>query len=175
MFLHVNTKDGSQIIKSKYPRKDISEKIEGLVGLEIYKLVDNKPIYEALSHKVVKTDIVLSEDIYGENKHLKIAYQNWELIKLSDNQIISNLNISLGNHLDTQYPIWERTKHAGFGSYYLESKMNNSITPEEEEERQKIDAMYNWITTQRNERDDRENELVTNGTIPSFVWGERPN
>lgn len=175
MFLHVNQQTGEQVTCSKYPRKNITEPIQGLVDIKIYKIVDTTPNYNPLLHKLEKKDFRISEDLFESNKHLLIAYQEYDQIQLSADVIINNLNNSLGEFLDKSYPIWERIKHSGFGNYYLESKINGIITEEEEEKRVMIDTLYSWITSQRELRDKKETELLTNGILPDFTWEARPN
>ena len=68
---------------------------------------------------------------HPEYNHLLICERVYELVEKSQDEIIERLNTELGNYLDTEYPLWERTKHAGEGNYILLAMINDSVTDEQ--------------------------------------------
>jgi hypothetical protein len=167
--------DNVEKIINKYPNKDTSKLIHGFDydAYEIFEVIEDvEPEYDSNTHKVDYNYNYTDE--VGISPNTKKVYKIWEVIQLSDDEIISNLNNSLGVHLDNQYPLWERAKHAGEGSYILWNKLETTLTQEELDRKAYIDATFAWITAQRAERDSRENELLTNGVLPSFIWEDRP-
>lgn len=97
-------------IVNKYPRKDISEPIEGRKG-KIYVIVDDIPDYNNLSQIVKKTAIDKTDEIYNNHEHLLIAYQQYDIINLSDEISAQNIKDKFGNWIDENYPVWKRQKH----------------------------------------------------------------
>lgn len=97
-------------IVNKYPRKDISEPIEGRKD-EVYVIVDDIPAYNNLSQIVQKASIDKTDEIYNNHEHLLIAYQRYDIINLSDEISASNMQMKFGQWIDENYPIWKRQKH----------------------------------------------------------------
>lgn len=98
-------------IKQKYPRKSIEEPVEGLKG-QIYKIVDNKPSFDPVMEELVFIGVRKTKENYEGLKHLKIAYRDFEAVKKSEDQLISELETKFGEWLDNAYPLWKRQKHA---------------------------------------------------------------
>ena len=174
-FIFKNIQTG-QIVLSTYPRKDISEPLEGKSSnlIQIYKIIDKIPTYDTNKQRIInKNNYIFTEEI-NEYSHIKNAYVEYEITDISNEEIIERLNISLGTYLDEVYPLWERAKHAGEGSYILWNKTESDLTTEELTRKSYIDNMYNWITRCRKERDEREKNLIENNEFPSFEWEPRP-
>lgn len=153
----------------EYPRYDMG-KISGLdPDIKFYYINEsNKPEYNYNTHKLVLSETFVDEEPIGTYT------KSWNIEQLSNDQIIINLNNSLGNHLDTLYPEWERSKHAGESLRFIlkgqENWDNNDLA-----RIQYIEATANWARDCRLERDNREQKLLINGIIPSFVWESRPS
>lgn len=97
-------------IVSKYPRKDISEPIEGRKD-KVYVIVDDIPTYNNLSQIVQKVSIDKTDEIYNNHEHLYIAYQRYNVVNLPDEIAIQNIKDKFANWIDKNYPIWKRQKH----------------------------------------------------------------
>jgi hypothetical protein len=160
-----------------YPGKNI----ESLpIGFEVDKykihIIVNIPInYDPNFQRFEKDKgYIFTEDVYLDNSHIFICHPKYNIIDSTPQQVIQTLNKSLGEFLDIEYPLWERAKHAGEGNYILWSKSEGDLTIEELARKKYIDDTYTWISNCRKERDNKENEFLTNGTLPSLDWEARP-
>lgn len=174
----IRDKNTKEIIKDRvnYPSIDKDKEIKGfdydkceifIIKEESKPIVDeNKEILEKVESYTTKK----SKDYYNT----RILEITWKINQLPAQTIINKLNKSLGDHLDSQYPIWERVKHAGEGAYILWNKSESDLTQEELDRKVFIDSTYEWIKGCREERDRREVEFLTNNTFPSFEWENRP-
>lgn len=173
------TNKNNKILKSwrKYPGKDIKEAPNGFMhnNFNIYIVIDEIPEYNTDFQNIKKLDgYKFTEDTYHGNRHIKICNPIYEVTNKSSYQIIRVLNDSLGQFLDSEYPLWERAKHAGEGCYILWNKTEEELTEEELKRKEYIDSTYKWITSCREERDRREIEFLTNDVLPSLDWESRP-
>ena len=159
-----------------YPNKDEGSKILGFdyENDSIYVIVAaDKPDYDSNTH-YLQFQEEYTEELYEGFHNVKICNHTWSAVQLSDEQIIENLTNHMGNYLDAEYPMHKREKHSAEGCYYLLAKIEGNITQEQEDRRTYIDSMYDWITSVRADRDTKEEELITNNTLPSFEWEAKP-
>lgn len=171
MFLIKDRKTGEIVERTNYPNKDISKPLLGAT-VDVYKLVSESKEYNQMTHKLVNDGYEFTNEPYEGHEHIKIAKIKYSELQLSNEEIISKLNQSLGSFLDKNYPLWERAKHAGEGNYINWDKDN--LTQEQLDRKAYIDSIYAWITRCRLDRDNKENELLTNGILPDFNWEKRP-
>lgn len=156
--LKVNTETNKRELVP-YPRTDLKPAIGLDANIDYYGIVEGeKPTINHNTHylKIVE---VFSDEPYQEMTHIKTYMKKYESHQLSNGQIINNLNNSLGNHLDSGFPLWKQIK-------YLK-ELANGITPERKAE---IQPYFDWQNRCRAERDLRENELINNNELPSFDW-----
>lgn len=155
-----------EIKEVDYPHVDISKPVVGLDKAIKYYFIEqaDKPAFDA-DKSYLKPTQTLSTDVHPKYKHLLICYRGYEIIDYTQAAIIQKLNDSLGNHLDNEYPLWERQKHSdelAFGSPTTERKAY-------------IESLKTWEFAQREERDNRESEYITNGVFPDLHnWESRP-
>lgn len=144
----------------EYPCKDINKPAPGLVkGIEFYFINEaERPTPDSRLYTVKRTER-LTEDVNESYPHLKNAYIDYEVVQLSNEKIIENLNSSLGQHLDTNYPIWKRIKHA-----------DELITGATTEREAYIQSLKDWEQSCRDLRDLKEKELIENNQLPDFNW-----
>lgn len=156
-----------EIIKRgiSYPNTDNNSEIIGFDynKYEIFQIKENnKPVYDDKQETVEKIEIYTNKK--SKFPKTKIFEINWKINKLSKQTIINKLNKSLVDHIDVQYPIWERIKH-----------IDELVLDNLDEERENyIKSCKNWLNSCRGERDERENEFLVNNIFPSFEWENRP-
>jgi len=174
-YISYDKKEKKQKILNKYPRKEISEPLTGAGDIQMYAVIENIPVYDASESYLSVGEIELTTEIYEGNEHILIANQLYEVINYTSEDVINKLNESLGTHLDENYPIWERVKHAGEGNYILLSMIDGKLTKEQSDRKKYIDDVYDWITKCRADRDVRELDYIEKNKFPSFEWDVRPN
>jgi hypothetical protein len=159
--------------RAQYPAKDYRP-IQKLVGnIKYYAIVENeRPDYNRSTHKLVKSE-VFNDEAWENKPHIGILNITYTTERLTDDQINENLNNSVGQHLDSLYPEWERSKHAGESLRYM-LKGQENWTPEDLDRINYIQSTADWCRSCRELRDQKETELRTNGTLPAFEWPERP-
>ncbi len=172
-----NKKTGETIkYLEKFPSKDINKPIIGFdyKNNDIFIVIEELcPLYNE-NKSYLEKKIIYSEELHPDYYKVKIC-KHTEIIKdYSQKIVLEKLNTSLGEHLDSQYPLWERIKHSGEGIYTLWDKTEGEITQEQADRKTYIDSVYVWITSCRNERDIKENEFINNNAFPSFEWENRP-
>jgi len=174
----IRNKETQEIIKelNSFPTQDKANAIVGIdyTTQEIFKVIlEAHPTYDANKSKLEKT-ITYSSDLVVGYHQIQACTHGWSIVDYSNATVIEKLTASLGVHLDEQYPLWERSKHAGEGNYILWSKTEGGLSAEETARKAYIDSIYAWITQCRLDRDTREAALLNDGTFPSFVWTPRP-
>jgi len=171
-FIFYNTKTGVGVTK-KYPRNDL-EPIIGLSDdIKIYLILEERiPSYDQNRYFIKKNESY-TDEIYENHEHIFIYRISWELIEFPKQKIINKLNDSLGNFLDSQYPMWERTKHL---MEYMElQNKKNGLNDEEMQRLEMIGYLNNWMNQCRAERDNKEKEFITNNIFPDlYDWEIRP-
>jgi len=159
-----------------YPNKNEGSEIIGFdyENDNIYVIVElDKPVYNSNTH-YLQFQEEYTESLYRGFHNIKICNHTWKAIQLYNEQIIDNLTHHMGNYLDTEYPLHKRDKHSAEGCYYLLARIEDNVTQGQEDRKAYIDSMYQWITRVRVDRDAKENELITNNTIPLFEWEAKP-
>ena len=163
-------------ITDKYPRKDISEPLEGAADYQLYVIDHTIPAFDELKQTVkVLPNYALTTEKYLNHSHILIATK-YQLIDKTKDEVIEALNDSLGKHLDTSYPFWEQNKHSGRALRYI-SSLSMGGTPTAEETNyinRKVVVLADWASRCRVERDNREKEYRDNDIFPSFEWEARP-
>jgi len=169
-----NKKEDIQVITEKYPRADISEPLEGVNDIQIYVIIDKKPNYNPDKSCLKIGKIELTTKVFEKYNHLLIANQLYDIVDFPKETVIDSLNESLGSHLDEQYPLWVRSKHAGEGTIILQAQLDGVATPEQLIRKTFLISMYDWATKCRVDRDIREKEYKDNDIFPSFKWDNKP-
>lgn len=147
----------------EYPNRDIAMPVQGLkTGIEFYFINEGERLsIDSNTHKVVKSERLTTE-INNQYPHLKNAYIDYEIVQLTNEQIVNNIDRSVGSHLDTNYPIWKRVKHA--------DELREGTTIDRETY---INSLKTWESDCRVLRDQKVNELINNNILPDFVWPEK--
>jgi hypothetical protein len=150
--------------ETEYPN-DTMQPVDRLAAGIVYCIIETAemPQYDVNTHthKMVETlDFTPREDY----PHMGTCRRSYEVYQLPNESIVAKLNNSLGEHLDSNYPLWQRQKHDD-EIKYLEP------TPERIEY---IKSLKIWEFGCRNDRDKREQELINNNTLPSFEWEPKP-
>jgi len=161
-------------IFKKYPRNDL----EPIVGLSddiivYYVIESDKPNYDNRTHSL-KFNEIWSDDIYEDKEHIKICYKNYYLSQLPNEIIIENLNNSVGDWIDNNYPLWEQNKHTG---QILRLRLQKEKSEWDEFDIARYEWIINtadWVRSCRLKRDLYEYELMNN-IIPDFIWDNRPD
>lgn len=162
--MKVIRKINDKIDEVEYPRKSISKPIVGLEkGITFYFISEFKrPSYNPQKSYLRSTD-TLTEKRHPEYSHLFLCERGWDIIDYSQDEIINKLNKSLGEHLDSEYPLWKRQKHS-----------NELILGTNTERESYIKRLIEWENSQRIERDIREKNYLNSNIIPSFEWEQIP-
>lgn len=111
MFIYFDKITGLEKRRGSYVRKDIKEPIEGETDNDVYKLLDRVINYDPDYQTKEKKNIDISKDIYQGQKHIKIAYQNYEIIEKPDIAKDEIFCKKFGEWIDLQYDPIKRTKH----------------------------------------------------------------
>jgi hypothetical protein len=149
----------------EYPRHDMQPVDSTIEGVQFYLVKEEeRPEYDSARGSMKQKELVLTNETDNENPHFKIAVKGWEVVSFTQDQIIQRLNDSLGQHLDSNYPLWQRQKHTD------ELNMMHS-SPERIAE---ISALKTWEFECRAERDKREQEYINTNQFPSFEWEPKP-
>lgn len=172
-FLLINKINGDQKVID-YPRNDKNPIVGLAENLEIFVISDEILPYDNRLHNIQCTGYTLTESYDQEYTHLKIANSNWIIKEKLTNEIINNLNRSLGEYLDDNYPEWERSKHAGESLRFVVKGQPN-WTENDIKRISYIQATADWCRSCRLLRDQRELDLIIDNILPSFDWIERPN
>lgn len=153
-----------------YPRHD-NGIIEGLSdNIKFYHIIDNPPPYDRLTHR-----LIIDGYDFIETGHIGEAYKLYRLEQLTNDEIIANLNNSLGEHLDNNYPAYEETKHLAQILRLSLVKNKDTWNTQDNARFNYMLSMGDWQAKCRDERDRREEELINNGVLPSFEWDEKPD
>lgn len=180
MFVKRNITEDTHV-RAEYPRHDLGP----VIGLgEEYKYyyteVEARPTYNQDFENLVLIEEFIDEP-WKNLPHIGIFKKRYEIVQKDINDCIKVLNDSLGNHLDTAYPFWERIKFDTEGTQ-LEFRRTasllgllgiESLSAEEETRLDYLISIKNWVAECRALRDTKEQELI-NGTFPFLTWPERP-
>lgn len=163
--MRVIRKINDEIKEVEYPHMDIATPVVGLSQGILFYFIEQqeRPVYDAFK-SYLKPFENLTDKKHPEYSHLLLCERGWEVVDYSQQTIVQKLNASLGEHLDNEYPLWERQKHSD------ELLIGNP----DAERKTYIESLKTWEFSQRQERDNRETEYLTNGVFPSFTWEPRP-
>lgn len=159
-------------IKKDYPAKWGTPVKDLDSNLEWYE-ISLQP-YDAYNHLQYKlTEVITATEDTGD--FLKIAQISYILTEYSQEEVISNLNNAVGNHLDTQFPEWERSKHAGISLRFAQVLIGGgSLTAYEQSYLNYIIETADWCRDCRLQRDSFEQLYLTNGILPTVSFENRP-
>lgn len=131
---------------------------------------DIKPEYNPKTQYLSSTE-TLTDNIHPKYPHLLINQKSWVVENFPTENIINELNDSLGIWLDEEYPVWKRIKHM---NRLITLNTISNLSEAEVNEKNYIEALQNWEQSCRNVRDIREQEFLTNGTFPLLTWDNQP-
>lgn len=173
MFYRINT-DTSEKRKVKYPRNDYNPIYNIDSNIKYYAIVESeKPLHDSRTHRLVVHEDVIDEAWDGHD-HIGVYNISYSVEQLPNDVIIQNLKDSVGQYIDEQYPYWEQNKHQAqiFRLLFEVGEANWDIY--DQARFNWIHNLGNWARAQRNLRDQMEYELVEMGTLPDFIWEDRP-
>jgi hypothetical protein len=158
----------------KYPRND-NQPVYGLSpNIKLYGIIiDNSYAYDFKTHYIKEVEI-FTDDPFPGMEHLGTYRKTYELIQLSNEQIIENLNTFVGEHIDSRYPSWEQNKHTGQLLRLLFQLGQANWTEKDLARYTWIVSTADWAKGCRLLRDQMEKDFLENGIIPNFEWSERP-
>lgn len=159
LFKNIET---DEVWEGNYPRKDISEPVQGLSkDIEIYYINETKEdLINSLKYKLVKQKDNLSNDNHNEYKHLKLCNRNWIRVEKTKEEVISNLNSTLYNILDREYPLIERIKDSDEMIYGNPDNDKENI----------IRTKKKWEQDLRTLNRQRIKDYIENDIFPSFEF-----
>ena len=158
--LDKNTGDKKIVV---YPRQDLKPIIGLDENITYYGIIEeSRPVHDYRTHSL-KTVETFNDDAFEELLHIKTYTKSYSIEQLPNETIISNLNNSVGNHLDSSFPMWKQIK-------YLK-ELANGITDERKAE---VQPFFDWQNKCREERDLKEDELLNDNKLPSFDWEVMP-
>lgn len=173
--IDLETGDKSKI---NYPRKDLAPlramgRDMGRLTKQFYFIEDEipknfNPIYQTLKKTEEFTD-----ELYQNKLHIKICKVKNEIVKLSQDEIIINLNNDLGFYLDNEYPIWEREKHNSQLLYFQYTKKEDDLDEEDEDIINYILSTFEWAEECRALRAKYENDLALDLKV-NIIYPKRP-
>lgn len=157
----------------QYPRTDMGPIIGLDNDIKFYGIEETTiPDFDNKLYKLQVEEEWLDEPFNGLS-HLGTYRKNYTIVPLSNDIIINNLNKSVGNWIDTEYPLWEQNKHTG-QILRLMQISSYERTDEENSRYNWIIATADWAKSCRELRDLKETQLISNGILPSFEWPLRP-
>lgn len=155
-------KEGGKAKPAKYTRKDFLPVQGATVNVKWYIVEEGeKPKFDANLFRVKET-IITTEEKNKEYPAFFKAIATYEKEQLSTFEILDNLNGSFGSHIDETYPVWKRIKH--------NTELLLGTTKERETY---IKALKKAEFDCRDERDKKENDLLSKNQIPSFDWKDK--
>jgi hypothetical protein len=157
-------------------RADYREPLEGKPNpdLKIFVIVENIPDYKSDFETISESDLQKTTEKFEGLDHLLIAYQNYTVNRFSNEQIITNLNNALGQHLD-QIPTWKETKYSQYlFEFILKINSGESLSDDEQTRYDYYNSIIAWKRRCRDERDLREKNLIENNILPSLIFEEIP-
>lgn len=99
----------------------------------------------------------------------------WYELELNDvNQIIENLNNSVGDYLETCFPYWKQLKYLNRYVTLTEIQVESGLMSSEAIELEYIKSVRLWFDRVRLSRDEKEYNLVKNNVLPDFQWEAVP-
>lgn len=154
-----------EYINSVYANRNIAKPVPLDEGYQYYFIEEIKPINtNPYRYELKYKDTILTNEKHIDYPHLLKAIKNYELVEYSKDYVIDQLNKSLYDLLDIEYPIYVRQKHSD----------EIMFTKPNEERVAYITSLKNWELGQRLEKEKRVFEYINNNTFPSFIWESKP-
>lgn len=155
-----------------YPRADYGPIVGGNPDIRYYILVDEpfNESYDSFTHYTVLNE-EFTETPHNEYPHIFICRRYYTLQQFEYSVINENLNLSVGNHIELNLPLWKSIKYT---QRLFELKNKAVLSVAELEELDYITRLIDWTSRLREERDMREIQLVSYDILPSFEWEEVP-
>lgn len=153
---------GEKAKLAKYTRNDM-EPIEGASDDVKWYIVKETERPVINQFEVITTDYETTNKQHKKYPHFFIANEVHTINQLSNEQIIQQLDASLGSYLEENYPVWKRQRH--------EKQIRKGATPERLEYINSFDV---WETNCIALRDQRESDLFNSGTLPELTWPNPP-
>lgn len=154
-----------------YPRLDLAPLPAVKGKYEYYVVVDDdRPTLNQFES--IKYSIELTKEKYEELDHILIARRRFEVIKQSSESIISQMNNAVGEHIESNFPLWKQIKYLNKKD---KIKEKSTKTTADLSDLTYLESLFDWVYQCRIERDNKESELITNGTLPDlYNWSEMP-
>lgn len=146
--------------------------IQGLAdNIKYYEIRDNKPSYNPIFQKITPSYIPTDE----KGELLNICNIEYTVETLDVSIVEIKLNDKVGQHLDSLFPEWERSKHSGKSLRAAEKLITGeALTEAEETYLAYIKETANWCRDCRLLRDAMQQEFELYGTIMSTDFPNRP-
>ena len=168
--------ENKEIKEVNYPNISLENKVAGLVdGIRYYFIIESeKPAFNTEQSYIKQRDI-LTDESHQDYPHLLICNRVYDVINYPVGTIINRLNDNVGQHIESNFPLWKQNKYISRYIYLGELVKVGQITPEQIAEMQWIGEVDTRAILCRAERDKRESEFINNGIFPDlYNWPEMP-
>lgn len=161
-------KSTGEKIVCEYPVSDAHEPVYRLDDDIVYYKINNGVSPEINpAHSAIEYDFKLTENQSDQYPHLLIAKKIYTVVPLPNGKIISTLNDSVGEWIESNLPIWKQIKYV---NKLAKLKAITNKTTDQTSEIEYIESVFDWVDQCRNLRDQNELELTNKGIMPSFEW-----
>ena len=154
---------GEQVRVAKYCRNDM-EPISDVTDEVKWFILSASERTQINQFEILRTEFELTDKHHEKYPHFFIANEVHIIERISDDQIIEQLNISLGEWLDSNYLVPTQIKHL----YEIMSNKASDI------KKASVTALTTWQEQCRALRDQRESDLFNSGTLPELTWPNPP-
>ena len=155
-----------------YPRYDMGPIINVNPNVRYY-LIDYEPFnesYNSFTHYTVLNE-EFTETPHNEYPHIFICRRYYTIQQHDDSVIITNLNLSVGDHIEINMPLWKSVKYMQRIYSLKEQKV---LSEADQAELLYMESLIDWAKRVRDERDRCELAFTSQGIVPSFEWEEVP-
>lgn len=155
----------------QYPREDMQPLLGYPIEYVFYSISDDKftGVLDTRTHQLISSG-EFTEDRDPRYNHLFIYRVTYSVERLPIDYILLNLDNSVGNHIEGNFPVWKQLKYL-HKQVKLKSK---SLTQEEAKEYLYITDLLEWCNVVRLERDNMATELELWGILPTFNFTPMP-
>ena len=160
-WLHYKRSDHGKILGFDYAKKTIYGIVEA-----------SKPTYEPLAYFLRAKDVFTTTP-FSDYYNVLICNRGWGVTALDNDTIIENLNDSLGDFLDSNYPDWQRAQDNNDFSEINLAIAQGTATAAQLAEKARISALIAWLQGNRALKAEKIEELGQ-GEIPNFEWNSKP-
>lgn len=173
--MRVIRKIEDEIKEVEYPHLDIATPVVGLSKGIVYYYIENIPVPEYDSNKsYIKPKDTLINIPHSDYPHLFICERGYVVIDYPQSAVIEKLNNAVGEWIESRIPVWKQIKYLSRFMYLDILKKEGTATDLQLQEIAYLNDLDNWVIKCRADRDVRENEYLTNGIFPSFIFDEMP-